>query len=88
VNTKSVSILKDKIKAKKSPAFDHIPADNLDLWNVSLLVDRNLKQNLNNLSLPDKPPLPPLLKLSNVFSKLKQDHLYIVVRVPGELDMS
>jgi hypothetical protein len=32
---KSVGALKDAIKDKKKPAFDHIPADALDLWKVT-----------------------------------------------------
>ena len=32
--TELVGTLKDEVKEKKSPAFDHIPADSLDLWKV------------------------------------------------------
>jgi hypothetical protein len=35
--TKSVAILKDEIKKKKKPEFDHVPADSLILWKVSSL---------------------------------------------------
>jgi hypothetical protein len=31
----SVGALKDEIKKKKSPIFDDMPADRLDLWKVS-----------------------------------------------------
>jgi hypothetical protein len=33
--TDNVSTLKDAIKEKKKPLFDHIPADSLELWKVS-----------------------------------------------------
>jgi len=35
-DTKNVGALKDSIKVKKKPAFDHVPADTLALWKVSL----------------------------------------------------
>jgi hypothetical protein len=35
-STKTVSALKDPIKDKKKPAFDHVPADTLVLWKVSI----------------------------------------------------
>jgi hypothetical protein len=34
-NNKTIGALKDAIKEKKKPAFDHVPADTLDLWKVS-----------------------------------------------------
>jgi hypothetical protein len=32
--TENVSALKEEIKNKKRPVFDHIPADSLKLWKV------------------------------------------------------
>jgi hypothetical protein len=34
-SSETVSTLKDAIKDKKKPTFDHVPADSLDLWKVS-----------------------------------------------------
>ena len=36
--TGSVSTLKELIKEKKRPLFDHVPVDHLDLWKVSDLT--------------------------------------------------
>ena len=42
--TKSIADLKEGIREKKKPAFDHVPADTLVLWKVSVRVDSNLKR--------------------------------------------
>jgi hypothetical protein len=36
--TESVSALREVIKDKKKPHFDHVPADSLKLWKVSELI--------------------------------------------------
>ena len=36
--TESVSALKELIKEKQKPQFDHVPANRLDLWKVSDLM--------------------------------------------------
>ena len=38
----SVGAVKDAIKDKKKPDFDHIPADKLTLWKVSLQIVSNI----------------------------------------------
>jgi hypothetical protein len=48
--TESVGSLKDAIKAKKKPVLDHIAADSLLLWKVSIPDDANLKESLDNLN--------------------------------------
>jgi hypothetical protein len=48
---KSVGALKDEIKKKKSPIFDDMPADRLDLWKVSERVAQS----------------PPLIKPAGVY---------------------
>ena len=40
--TKTVGALKDTVKEKKQPAFDHVPADTLVLWKVSFPVNESL----------------------------------------------
>src|SRR5258705_41801 len=84
---KTVGALKDVIKVKKRPAFDHVPADTLILWKVSIPVNRNLTENLSKLDFIDENSLLPVKKLSKIFSDQPEDeHLHIVVRVPpGEL---
>jgi Crinkler effector protein N-terminal domain len=42
-------VLKKAIKEEMKVAFDHIDANSLDVWKVSVPSDRNLKANLDNL---------------------------------------
>ena len=79
-NAKNVSALKKAIKAEKQLAFQHIDADTLVLWNVSLPVDESLKDNLRNFV--GENPLLPLHKLSKVFSNVDETDLHIVVGRP------
>lgn len=80
--TKTVSALKKAIKEEKSPLFDHVPADNLAIWKVSVPVDETFEENLRNLNLDDAQPLPPVKRLSGVFSNIPEEHLHVVVRPP------
>jgi hypothetical protein len=78
--TKNVGALKDAIKDKKKPAFDHVPADTLVIQKVSLPGDESLKGNLINFS-GERLSLP-LVKLSQVFSNVNDTDLHIVVGRP------
>jgi hypothetical protein len=51
--TKTVAALKDAIKDKKKPKLDHIAADSLDLWAVSIPY-RELAQKLSNFDFVDE----------------------------------
>jgi hypothetical protein len=87
---KTVGALRKAIKDEKRPAFDHVPADTLLLWQVSIPVNRNLTENLSKLDFVDDRSLLPVKRLSGVFSDQPEDeHLHIVVRVPpaGEYDL-
>jgi hypothetical protein len=78
LSTESVGALKKAIKDEKKPAFDHIPADTLILWNVSVRDDEHLEENIKEL---DK-ALAPMDVLSEVFPTCPvQKHLHIVVKV-------
>jgi Crinkler effector protein N-terminal domain len=80
--TESVGTLKEAIKDKKKPAFDHVPADALVLWKVSFPVDESLDGNLPNLL--DEESLSPVRGLSKVFSNMpKEEYLHIVVKGPS-----
>ena len=85
---KTVGALRKAIKDEKRPTFDHVPADTLLLWKVSIPVIQNLTENLSKLDFVDESSLLPVKRLSKVFSEQPEDeHLHIVVRVPpGELD--
>ena len=80
--TKNVSILKKLIKEEKAPHLDHVAASDLDLFQVSLPRDGDVDASLQNLK-----PLDSLLPLSQVFQRVKENYLHVVVRAPtnGEL---
>jgi len=65
--TESVGDLKDAIKDKKQLAFQHIDADALVLWEVSLSVDESLEEIVKNFD--GGQPLPPLDKLSLMWTR-------------------
>ena len=79
----SVSILKDLIKEKKAPQFDHIVASDLELWQVSFPID-DLKTELGNINLAQYPKLsPPGKKLTTFFTNVADDCLHVIVKAPG-----
>ena len=95
IDTKNVGHLKDAIKEKKKPAFDHIPADVLDLWQVrmhcfdALMLTPELWQvdvltddsALRNVSLDGVQPLQPVKRLSGLFQRAPTDeHVHIVIQ--------
>jgi len=79
LKTKNVSILRDLIKEKKSPSFNHVAASKLILSQVSLPVDDDFEENLKHVDLA---PLKPLLPLSQLFSRVDENRLHIVVQAP------
>lgn len=82
---KWVANLKKAINQEKRPDFNHITADSLVLWKVSIPHNPNLTDNINNLSLVNNNgslqvsmahpnnehflSLSPVHKLSKVFSE-------------------
>ncbi|KAK2464093.1 hypothetical protein APHAL10511_003880 [Amanita phalloides] len=82
--TDNVSILRDLIKEKK-PHFDNVAASKLILSQVSLPVDDDLEESLKNVNFT---PLNPFVPLSQLFSRVKEDRLHVVVKVSGEPDMT
>ena len=64
----TVGDLRKLIKDENTPAFDHVPANTLVLWKVSILVNRSLTQNLSNRTFGDESSLLPVDELSEVFS--------------------
>ena len=81
---KNVGDLKEAIKEKKFPAFDHITADSLDVWNVSIPIDEdtNLQAQVNGLRLHEKKPLWALKGLLRIFSDLDESALHVVIKAP------
>jgi hypothetical protein len=82
----NVGGLKEAIKKKKL-AFDHIDADSLDVWNVSIHIDEdtNLQAQVNGLRLHERTPLWSLKRLRRIFRDLDQENqetLHVVVKAP------
>jgi hypothetical protein len=80
---KNVSILKDLIKEKKAPHFNHIAASDLDLWQVSFPID-DLETELGNINLARYLKLsPPTKKLATFFTDVADDCLHVIAKVPS-----
>ena len=79
----TVGDLRKLIKEEKSHTFQHVDADTLVLWKVSILINRSLTENLSNRTFADESPLLPVDELSEVFSDSPaRRHLHIVVSAP------
>ena len=81
----NVGALKKAIKEEKKPAFDHIIADSLEIWNVSIPIheDTNLQAQVKDLRLHERKPLWPLRGLLRIFRGLDQEALHVVVKAPS-----
>jgi len=84
LKTKNVGILKDLIKEKKAHRLKHVDASDLILSQVSLTVDGGVGEILRSVEFT---PLNPVLPLSQVFPRVEEKHLHIVVQAPtnGEI---
>ena len=82
---KSVSALKEVIKAKKAPRFDDIPADELKLWKVEIPDDRD--SELADPALNDE-----LLATRDVedywTEKPPKRHIHVIVEPPVQIASS
>jgi len=80
---KDVGGLKEAIKEKKK-AFDHIDADSLDVWKVSIPIDEdtNLQAQVNGLRLHEKKPLWALKRLLRIFGDVDEETLHVVIKAP------
>jgi hypothetical protein len=81
-STESVGTLKEAIKDKKKVALQHIDADTLTLWKLSIPVDDNF-ENAKGIDLKDEELLSPVHRLSSIFpDPLPQRHLHIIIKLP------
>ena len=81
----SVDDLKEVIKERMKPSFDHIPANSLVLWNVKIPLDKHLKEAVDKLGLVGEESLSPSIKLLNVIPHQPADgHIHIVVNPVGK----
>ena len=80
----TVAALKKAIKEKCRPDFDHIPADSLILWSVSVPFNSSLYENVERLNLVEDKSLQLLDTLQDVFpSALASKTVHIVVEPPS-----
>jgi len=86
-NTK-VSALKKAIKEEKKPAFDHVPADTLNIFRVSFPVDDDLDAALK-LFRPEHDPEHGVHHLSMAVKQLKgvfedpvDEYIHVIVERP------
>ena len=81
--TESVGTLKKAIKEEKKVALEHVDADALRLWKVSIPVNDGFKENVRKVELRDEDALSPVDRLSKVFLGQPEDgNLHIIVRSP------
>jgi hypothetical protein len=82
-STESVGVLKDLIKDKKQHAFEHVDANTLVLWKVSIPANGLLNDDPRILGLSEGESLQPAIRLSKVFSDvIEEEHIHVVVRAP------
>jgi len=81
--TESVGTLKKAIKEEKKVTLEHVDADSLRLWKVSIAVNSGFKEDLRKVELRDDDALSPVDRLSKVFLGQPEDgDLHIIVRSP------
>ncbi|KAF8802373.1 hypothetical protein BYT27DRAFT_7173144 [Phlegmacium glaucopus] len=80
LDTKTVSDLRESIKEKNKPTFDHIPAHALIIWKVSVPINEDLQENIKEL---DKTLAPEDLLLEVFPTPPVRRHLHIVVKAPA-----
>ena len=82
-DAEDVSWLRKAIKEEKPHTLQHVDADDLVLWKVSVPVDEHFQANLGRLRLVEEESLLPVEDLSKIFSDLPvKRHLHIVVQRP------
>ena len=64
------------------PDFDHITANSLDIWNVSIPIDEdaNLEAQVKNLKVLETKSLLPVKPLSGIFRNAVKEYLHVIVR--------
>ncbi|KAG1893776.1 uncharacterized protein F5891DRAFT_962503 [Suillus fuscotomentosus] len=81
--TEIVGDLKEVIKDKKRPEFDHVATDRLELWKVDLPIDEMIEHNLNNLTLDPTKSLSPVDEIVEIFPNAPpRKYLHIIVQCP------
>ena len=82
-SSEPVVAFKKAIKEEKKPMLDHVTADSLTLWKVSIPVDDRFKENVGKVELRHGEALSPVTRLSSVFVDRPEDgHLHVIVKSP------
>lgn len=87
--TQTIADLKEGIKEKKKPVFDHVPADAIVLWNAIISVDNELVTTIESLNLleGDARSLSLPIMQSHHFYFRSPEYIHVVVQpppLPGE----
>ena len=69
IDAKWILGLKKAIKEQNKSVFDHIDTNSLDVWNVSIPIDRdaNIEEQVKNLKVLQTKSLLPMKMLSGTF---------------------
>jgi hypothetical protein len=79
----TVGELRDAMKEKIRPAFDHVPVNTMSLWQVSILMDGDFNEQLGKLKFANAESLLPVKRLSSLFSDPPaEEHVHIIVKPP------
>ena len=64
------------------PTFDFIPANSLEVWNVSIPIDENtnIEEKVKNLKVLQTKSLLPVDPLSDIFRNVVEKSLHVIVR--------
>jgi hypothetical protein len=79
--TESVGTLKEFIKTKKV-TLEHVDADSLRLWDISIPYDNTFKETLRKVELIDEKQLSAFDNLASIFPNLPANSLHIIVKPP------
>ena len=82
---KTVDDLKKAVRENKRPNFDD--ANSLILWNVSVPINRNLKNSVEALNLLESDALYTHEILSDIFSDLKKNCVHILIDRPHSSEL-
>jgi hypothetical protein len=87
LGTKNISMLKEVIKDKKKPVFDHVPADALQLFKDSLPIDSGLDAKLTRFRPEDEEHhcglSSALERLRDAFGDAADNHLHVIILPPA-----
>jgi hypothetical protein len=85
--TKNISALKELVKEKNKPAFDHVPAHTLELFKDSLPVGDGLDAKLMRFRPEDEGHRRRLSsaieRLRDAFGDATNNHLHVIVIPPA-----